>query len=690
MQTTTETPGARKRALPSDMQSPPAEGVKRQGVEQELQLRVLCPAPRIGSVIGKGGQVVQALRSDTGARIRVDGTVYGCNERVVVIGSKELDPVQAALLQVLDKIYEEDLVKKDEGGESKAVIRFLVDAVQIGAILGKGGSIIADLRVQSGAQIKVLQGADLPLCALPTDEVVQINGDYKNSITAAQLVVERLKDAPRRPRAQNAHQTPLGMASSVQGGGAGMFSGQGMNQLGMSNASGLVPGMTGMVETTFRLMVPERHTGSIIGKGGEVIRRIREETGAKVIIYDTVEGCDERVLKCRSLEDASSAVCPAQEAMTRALFNLFRNEEHNPGVSLTVRMLVPTEQIGAVLGKKGSIIQGIRRETGSVLIVQPREQLPACSQEGDELFEIRGTMHQIIPAFRSVCTLLRANMMRSQARAAADAMAGGGGVPVNPISSMVQDPNALTMQAGGFGLGVMPRPGLMPGYGTGLPTLPGVDVAAGATLNMVPQLGFGGDGVKITVRLLLTSKQAGAVIGKGGTNIRQINQISAARCKVKESQENGDREMEIYGTAEQAQAAQNLVNAFLMAGNLPTQVRLLVANGGGSSEEQAALDPNTGAMMGAAQMGQSQMGLGQMGAGQMGTAQMTGGQMVSPNTMGGASIANAGLVGQVATAGYVSQMTASVAPQMTATMGGVGTMAGAMGAGGVMYQQQQE
>lgn len=38
----------------------------------------------------------------------------------------------------------------------------------------------------------------------------------------------------------------------------------------MSTATALVPGMTGMVETTYRLLVPERHTGSIIGKRGEV------------------------------------------------------------------------------------------------------------------------------------------------------------------------------------------------------------------------------------------------------------------------------------------------------------------------------------------------------------------------------------------------------------------------------------
>lgn len=103
--------------------------------------------------------------------------------------------------------------------------------------------------------------------------------------------------------------------------------------------------------------------------------------------------------------------------------------------------------------------RGIRRETGAVLIVQPREQLPSCSQESDELFEIRGTMHQIIPAFQSVCQLLRANMMRSQAKAAAEAMAGGGNGAVANTSMITADHNAISVQASGFGLGVMPRSG---------------------------------------------------------------------------------------------------------------------------------------------------------------------------------------------------------------------------------------
>lgn len=49
------------------------------------------------------------------------------------------------------------------------------------------------------------------LCACST----KINGDYTNAVSAAQLVVERLKEAPRRPRAQASQRATLGMASTM-------------------------------------------------------------------------------------------------------------------------------------------------------------------------------------------------------------------------------------------------------------------------------------------------------------------------------------------------------------------------------------------------------------------------------------------------------------------------------------------
>jgi hypothetical protein len=49
-----------------------------------------------------------------------------------------------------------------------------VSLVQVGCLLGKGGSIITDLRRQSEAQIRVMPREALPKCARRSDELVQV------------------------------------------------------------------------------------------------------------------------------------------------------------------------------------------------------------------------------------------------------------------------------------------------------------------------------------------------------------------------------------------------------------------------------------------------------------------------------------------------------------------------------------
>lgn len=64
----------------------------------------------------------------------------------------------------------------DLGPDEDAVItsRLLVSPNEVGCLLGKGGSIIAEMRRLTGANIRILGKDDLPACALPTDEVVQV------------------------------------------------------------------------------------------------------------------------------------------------------------------------------------------------------------------------------------------------------------------------------------------------------------------------------------------------------------------------------------------------------------------------------------------------------------------------------------------------------------------------------------
>ena len=52
--------------------------------------------------------------------------------------------------------------------------RLLISPNQMGCLLGKGGSIIADMRKVTGAYMKIVGDEQVPKCALETDQVVLV------------------------------------------------------------------------------------------------------------------------------------------------------------------------------------------------------------------------------------------------------------------------------------------------------------------------------------------------------------------------------------------------------------------------------------------------------------------------------------------------------------------------------------
>lgn len=149
--------------------------------------RYLCPAKKIGSIIGRGGEIVKQLRADTKSKIRIGETVPGCEERVVTIYSssektndvdcweESVCPAQDALFKVHDKIVTDETASDDDRDEVGHVsVKLLVPSDQIGCIIGKGGQIVQNIRSETGAQIRILKDDHLPPCALSSDELVQV------------------------------------------------------------------------------------------------------------------------------------------------------------------------------------------------------------------------------------------------------------------------------------------------------------------------------------------------------------------------------------------------------------------------------------------------------------------------------------------------------------------------------------
>ena len=91
---------------------------------------------------------------------------------------KETSSMQKALLLVLEKMFEADLVT-DGGDEennkpSTFILRLLVLSSQVGCLLGKGGSVIKQMSAESGAHIRISPRDRLPKCSSVSDELVEV------------------------------------------------------------------------------------------------------------------------------------------------------------------------------------------------------------------------------------------------------------------------------------------------------------------------------------------------------------------------------------------------------------------------------------------------------------------------------------------------------------------------------------
>lgn len=170
------------------------------------------------------------------------------------------------------------------------------------------------------------------------------------------------------------------------------------------------------VDTVYRILCPSRKIGGVIGKGGSIVKALREETQAKITVADSVPGSDERVIIIYSSpnkisrkqnDDEDSAGenemepmephCAAQDALLKVhdriieedLFGGMTFDDDNDNNAVTARLLVPNYMVGCLLGKGGDVIQRLRSETGANIRVLPADHLPACAMGTDELVQVR-------------------------------------------------------------------------------------------------------------------------------------------------------------------------------------------------------------------------------------------------------------------------------------------------------------
>ncbi|XP_076931317.1 KH domain-containing protein At4g18375-like isoform X2 [Bidens hawaiensis] len=414
--------------------------------------RYLCPSKKIGSIMGRGGDIIKQMRSETKAKIRIGETVSGCDERVVTIHSTSEEtndfdmnddrvcPAMDALFKVHDRVVAEDQDQESDHEEAPQIaVRLLVPADQIGCVIGKGGQIVQNIRSDTDTQIRILKDNHLPACALSNDELLQISGESSNVRKALFQLSARLHDNPSRSQHLLSSSTPNVHPS----GGSLMGPPGGAPYMGLPQLVGAYPGQrdeSSVREFILRLICPTANIGGVIGKGGAAINQIRQETGAAIKVDSSKAEADDciisisakevslgKIMKIKlnhlSLSDCD-IVCiqvfddpfsPASEAALRLQPRSSEKNERDSGlISYTTRLLVPTSRIGCLIGKGGAIIREMRRISKANIRIMSKENLPKVAEDDDEMVQISADLDLAKDALLQVVSRLRANLFERE------------------------------------------------------------------------------------------------------------------------------------------------------------------------------------------------------------------------------------------------------------------------------------
>jgi len=348
-------------------------------------------------------------------------------------------------------------------------------------------------------------------------------------------------------------------------------------------------------EFEVRLLIPSKMAGSIIGRAGANIKELRSRNDANVRVPDNPG--PERIMWIQS-KDYQTAINVIDQSLPY-MFEESNNKGRDTG-SQEIRLLIHESIVGGIIGRGGSTINQIEKESGSKV-----HAYQTCApQSSDRCVVVRGRQEQIITALNQIMTFLATREVQGVHNMYdpinfdcyyADVY-GGYGRPSDAIGGqdmpMVPRGNTNNMPMGMssrdemamFSRGNnMQSPGgsMYGGLNNFYPVDKGGMESVGlrnglnnvASPNFVKEepLGYGSgtafappikdeSGPVQTSKVTIPRDMGGAIIGPGGARIRKVRMDSQADIKVDEPEEGSDdRVITITGTPQSIQTAQYLL-----------------------------------------------------------------------------------------------------------------------------------
>ncbi|KAL9462779.1 hypothetical protein AB3S75_000727 [Citrus x aurantiifolia] len=600
------------------------------------ELRLVCPV-----AFGRSESTIRHVESVSGATIRFldDLSSDDCVLQITADSSsaaanrdnnqnvrREEEETWTAEQKALVRLYE-TIVRREAAGEQAEVVgdREVTCKMLIGRGLSK---VFEKIESESGANVRVL-AKDHFFAA--DDLLIQISGSFPD-VKKALLSVSNFVQDSRRVDALKANVTKSsGMV--VQGNpyppAAEPFHQRGYapgyHSRGYSSGPGheTVGGRNRMFyeeEVVFKLLCHLDKVGSLIGKGGSIVRTFQNETGASIKIADILPDSEERIVVISARENSEMRHSPAQDAVMR-VHSRIAEIGFEPGQAVVARLLVHSQQIGCLLGRGGHIVSEMRRATGASIRVFPKDQAPRCGSPHDEIVQVIGNYHSVQDALFHITSRLRETIFPMKRPGPNNghsylppfpemppppfrprhnpASPGSYPSPVGPFHSMDRGmgPSQPFDHQAAFSHGMDPmvppnsdripfpygseRPGHGPtfdrppsprswtpqGVGGGDPR--GFDASSGFTPRNRPVESGNHAAIltSTTVEVVIPQLYMAHVYGENNSNLSHIRQISGANVVVNDPKP-GSTEgvVMVSGTSDQMRAAQSLIHAFILCG----------------------------------------------------------------------------------------------------------------------------
>lgn len=354
-------------------------------------------------------------------------------------------------------------------------------------------------------------------------------------------------------------------------------------------------------EFEVRLLIPSKMAGSIIGRAGANIKELRSRNDSNVRVPDNPG--PERIMWVQS-KDCETAINVIEQSLpymfedannSKARENLYGDAKGT--MTQEVRLLIHESIVGGIIGRGGSTINQIEKESGSKV-----HAYQTCApQSSDRCVVVRGRSDQIIAALKQIMAFLATRDVQGVHNMYdpinfdcfyADVY-GGYGNPNDamggkdmalfprgdhmPMLSRGQD---MSMRSRGNDMQSPSRPmygglGSMFGDKSGMEPVGlhnGMNNISPPNFVKEESLGFGSGGNSLlppikdesgpvqTSKVTIPRDMGGAIIGPGGARIRKVRMDSQADIKVDEPEDGSDdRVITITGTPQSIQTAQYLL-----------------------------------------------------------------------------------------------------------------------------------